>query len=223
MRNDDADRLLADLVHRRGPALVGYAHLLCGDHAAAQDVVQDALVRVFGRLRRGFTPDSAEAYVRRAVLTVFLDERRSSARFDRVRHVVATPDEAAGAGESDDRLDLGRALDVLGRQHRAAVVLRYYDDLTVPEVAARLGVAVGTAKRYLHDALRQLEDELGPLDADDEVAPVVAHRTTAAGPTPGLGGGPPADPTPGPPTRARTGPRPDSRPSPSTRPDGGAR
>ncbi|GEA83729.1 RNA polymerase sigma factor [Cellulomonas gelida] len=212
MRDDDADRLLADLVHRRGPALVGYAHLLCGDRAAAQDVVQDALVRVFGRLRRGFTPDSAEAYVRRAVLTVFLDERRSSARFDRVRHVVATPDEAAAPGESDDRLDLRRALDVLGRQHRAAVVLRYYDDLTVPEVAARLGVAVGTAKRYLHDALRLLEDELGPLDADDEVTPVVARRAPA-GPRPGR------DLDPSPRARPQTGPQ----TSPPARPDGGAR
>lgn len=218
MRKDDADRLLADLVHRRGPALVGYAHLLCGDHAAAQDVVQDALVRVFGRLRHGFTPDVAEAYVRRAVLTVFLDERRSSARFDRVRHVVATPDEVAASGESDERLDMRRALAGLSRQHRAAVVLRYYDDLTVPEVAARMGVAVGTAKRYLHDALRRLEDELGPLDADDEVAPVVARRTLGPRSTPDLPPDPPGDRTT-PAADPGVGPR----NSPSARPDGGAR
>jgi len=176
VRDDDADRLLAALVHDRGPALVGYARLLCGDLAAAQDVVQDALVRVFGRLRRGFTPSSAEAYVRRAILTVFLDGRRAAARFDRVRPVVVTPDSAAvdPPGDSDERLDLQRALGTLGRQHRAAVVLRYYDDLTVPDVADRLGVSTGTAKRYLHDALRRLETELGPLGDDDELAPVVA-------------------------------------------------
>jgi RNA polymerase sigma factor (sigma-70 family) len=168
-----ADDVLTDLVRRRGPALVAYAHLLSGDHAAAQDLVQDALVRVFGRLRRGFTPDSAEAYVRRAILTVFLDERRRHGRFTDVRHVVVTPDEAPVEAPADTRLDLRAALTLLGPQHRAAVVLRYYDDLTVPEVAARMNVSTGTAKRYVHDALRRLEGVLGPLDTDDDEAALV--------------------------------------------------
>lgn len=170
-----ADDVLTELVHRRGPALVAYAHLLSGDHAAAQDLVQDALVRVFGRLRRGFTPDSAEAYVRRAILTVFLDDRRRHGRFAGVRHVVATPDEAPPEPPADTRLDLRTALATLGPQHRAAVVLRYYDDLTVPEVAACMNVSTGTAKRYVHDALRRLEGVLGPLATgdDDEATAVV--------------------------------------------------
>ncbi|GEL95807.1 sigma-70 family RNA polymerase sigma factor [Cellulomonas composti] len=177
-----ADDVLTELVRTRGPALVAYAHLLSGDHAAAQDLVQDALVKVFRRIRRGFEPDAAEAYVRRAILTVFLDDHRRRARFAALRHAVAVPDEAPAIPSVETRLDLRAALGVLGPQHRAAVVLRYYDDLTVPEVAARMNVSTGTAKRYVHDALRRLEVVLGPLGLPDDDAPevLVIARTHAA-------------------------------------------
>ena len=64
------------LATQRGPALVGYAYLLCGDLTRAHDLVQEALVRAWARpgLARG--PQATEAYVRRALLNVFLDERR---------------------------------------------------------------------------------------------------------------------------------------------------
>jgi len=141
-----ADRTLEALARDRGPDLLAYATLLTGgDRAAAQDLVQDAIVKVFGRMRAGFTPDVAEAYVRRTIL------------------------------------DLRAALRDLAPQERAVVVLRFYEDLTVPDVADRMGLAEGTVKRYLSNALHRLGARLGPVDDDDAVGSLPVERPSGGG------------------------------------------
>lgn len=158
------DEELTALATQRGPALRGYAYLLCGDSGKAQDLVQEGLVRAWSRPRRVMSPQATEAYVRRAVLSAFLDEHRRGRSWLRRGHLVATaptvPDPAA---RTADQVDVQQALAGLPARERACVVLRFYDDLTVPEIAQRLGIAEGTAKRYLSDALGRLEDALGPL------------------------------------------------------------
>ena len=62
-----ADARLTELVRARGPALVGYAYLLVGDRGAAEDLVQEAFVKVFVRMRDAGPPDAMEAYVRRTM------------------------------------------------------------------------------------------------------------------------------------------------------------
>lgn len=76
MDDVDADRGLGLLVRGRGRDLTAYAFMLTGEHAAAQDLVQDAIVKVFARTRKGFVPDVAEAYVRRTMLTLYVDGYR---------------------------------------------------------------------------------------------------------------------------------------------------
>jgi RNA polymerase sigma factor (sigma-70 family) len=159
------DQLLADLARDRGRDLLAYAFLLTGEHAAAQDLVQDAFVKVFGRLRNGFTPDVAEAYVRRTIVTTYVDGFRRRKRWSAVQHLLAS--EATGGEPTGDRVDLHAALATLSPQERACVVLRFYEDLTVPALAARLGLADGTVKRYLSTAVHKLEHRLGPVDAPD--------------------------------------------------------
>ena len=66
-----------------------------------------------------------------------------------------------------ERDDVTAALAGLPAEQRAAVVLRYYEDLTVPEVADRMGLGEGTVKRYLSLATRRLEDRLGPVAPPD--------------------------------------------------------
>jgi len=78
---------LTQLVQERGEVLVRYAYLLTGDLPAAQDLVQDALVKVFGRLRTGFEPDVLEAYVRRAIATLYVDGHRKHRRWADVQHL----------------------------------------------------------------------------------------------------------------------------------------
>lgn len=185
MGGDAADRTLEALARDRGPDLVAYATLLTGgDRASAQDLVQDAVVKVFGRMRNGFTPDVAEAYVRRTILTLYVDGFRRRRGWSAVRHLVVAPASAAPAEAPDgaaERLDLRAALRGLAPQERAAVVLRFYEDLTVPDVADRMGLAEGTVKRYLSNALHKLGTRLGPVAGhdDDAPVPVVAPRRVA--------------------------------------------
>lgn len=164
MHDRRGDALLAELALTRGPALTRYAFLLTGERGAAQDLVQDAFVKVFGRLRGGFTPDSAEAYVRRAILTIYVDGYRRRQHWSAVRHLVATQERTDGPERtSSDSLDLRAALATLAPQERACVVLRFYEDMTVAEVAAQMQLATGTVKRYLSNAVHKLEQRLGPM------------------------------------------------------------
>lgn len=148
---------VATLVERRGDALLRYAHLLCGDRDDAADLVQDALVRTFGRLRNGFSVESAEAYVRRAILNAALDRGRRRSRWRRIAPLEYRPDaiEPPSLG-TDARLDLHDELRKLSPRERACLVLRYYDDLKVDDIATTLGISSGAVKRYLSDGLAKM-------------------------------------------------------------------
>lgn len=172
-----ADTAMSTLARERGRALTGYAYLLTGDLAAAEDLVQDALIKTFLRRRTALVTDAAEGYVRRAILTTFIDDGRRRRRWDERRHLLARAEADDGSqAAADEHADVVAALRALSPQQRVCVVLRFYDDLTVPEIADRLGLATGTVKRYLSLAMAHLESLLGPVahaaDDADDVAPV---------------------------------------------------
>ncbi|MCP2263518.1 sigma-70 family RNA polymerase sigma factor [Promicromonospora thailandica] len=175
------------LATERGGVLVGYAYTLCGDVRQAEDLVQEALVRYCSRLvrpggRRGRAapgmqavpldgPDEperravrhTEAYVRRMVLNLYLDGWRRRRRWSDIEPRVAVDDHVRFPDSGiTARADVVRALDRLTPRQRACVVLRYFEDLSIEQVADRLGNAPGTVKRHLHDALRVLRDVLEP-------------------------------------------------------------
>jgi len=177
MRQHQRDDIVAELVRRRGDALVRFAYLLTGDVAAAQDLVQDALVKVFVRFRDRPDAELAEAYVRRAVVNLHIDDVRRRRHLAQLTHLVATPDSAAGP-DAAASVDLHAALATLGPQERAAIVLRYFDDLTVPEIADEMGLAQGTVKRYLHNAIGRLEQRLGPMPSLRDAEPDALHVST---------------------------------------------
>jgi RNA polymerase sigma-70 factor (ECF subfamily) len=166
-----SDELLARLARERGRDLVAYAFLFTGDQAAAQDLVQDAFVKVFGRFRAGYDATSAEAYTRRTIATLYIDGYRRRRHYASLEPLLVDaeshePDPAAA-------LDVRAALAGLSRQERACVVLRYFADRTVPEVARELHLAEGTVKRYLSHATHKLETVLGPLAGTDETIDVL--------------------------------------------------
>lgn len=180
MAERQGDRTLEVLARDRGTDLLAYATLITGgDRAGAQDLVQDAIVRVFGRMRTGFTPDVAEAYVRRAIVNGYVDSFRKRRGFTDRRHLVAVTETPPAQPDAAEALDLRAALRTLAPQERAAVVLRYYEDLTVPEIADRMNLAEGTVKRYLSNAIGKLQDRLGPFTVDhDDAVPVTSAQTT---------------------------------------------
>ncbi|MDN4472095.1 SigE family RNA polymerase sigma factor [Demequina zhanjiangensis] len=159
---------MEQLVRTRERALLGYAYLVCGDPVQAQDLVQDALVKTFAKPRAGLEIDKAEAYVRRAITTVFIDQYRRGQRWQKVRHLFQ-PEEVGGDefAPIDAGAEVADALRTLPPRVRACVVLRYFDDLTVPSIAKELGIADGTVKRYLSDGIAHLEQALGALDDAD--------------------------------------------------------
>ena len=162
------------LVAERGDALTRYAWLISGSADDAADLVQDALVKTFGRLRNGFTVVSAEAYVRRAILNTWLDGGRRTSRWRRIAHLAAAPDTLESAAPAtDSRLDLTAELAKLTPRERACIVLRYYEDLKVDDIAEWLGISSGAVKRYLSDGLAKMAVALS-----DEPHPSTSATTT---------------------------------------------
>jgi RNA polymerase sigma-70 factor (sigma-E family) len=154
---------LAELASGRGAALKRQAFLLCGDDSQAEDLVQEALVRAFGRPLRAPAPGAAEAYVRVIMVNLFIDGTRRRSRWGRAVALVAAaetaPDVADQVAARDTML---RVLRALSPRQRACVVLRYYEDLPVKSVAAALGVAEGTVKRHLSEAMTVLAEGVPP-------------------------------------------------------------
>lgn len=157
------ERVVTELVAQRGDALLRYAALLCGNRDDAADLVQESLVKTFGRLRNGFGVDSAEAYVRRVILNTHLDGGRRRSRWRRVAPLEYLPDEVpAGNLATDQKLDLHHELRKLSPRERACLVLRYYDDLKVDDIAETLSISSGAVKRYLSDGLAKMAIALTP-------------------------------------------------------------
>lgn len=164
------EQVVVELVARRGDALTRYAYFVSGSRDDAADLVQDALVKTFGRLRNGYTVASAEAYVRRAILNTFLDTGRRTSRWRKIAHLNAVPESIADAADdTESRLDLHQELQKLTPRERACLVLRYYDDLKVDDIARTLELSSGAVKRYLSDGLSKMAVSLA---RDNPVAPV---------------------------------------------------
>ncbi|WP_084104538.1 sigma-70 family RNA polymerase sigma factor [Demequina sp. NBRC 110056] len=173
--------VLDAVMRERGARLLAYARLLTGDDAEAQDVLQDALVRSFSRGRAFDDVNRAEAYVRRAIPTVFIDRLRK--RDAAARAHRRTRDPEPHRPDTAAVLDVRDALTRLAPRERACMVLRFYDDLTVPAIAAHLGLAEGTVKRYLADAsarMAVLLDTHADWDGDHTSVPVEAPAQKGA-------------------------------------------
>lgn len=156
------------LVAERGDALTRYAYLISGSRDDASDLVQDALVKTFGRLRNGFSISSAEAYVRRVILNTYLDSGRRTTRWRKIAHLQVVPDlDEPKDEDTESRLDLRTELMKLTPRERACLVLRYYEDLKVDDIADWLGISAGAVKRYLSDGLGKMAISLGDDSTGD--------------------------------------------------------
>jgi RNA polymerase sigma factor (sigma-70 family) len=166
--------LAAEVVATRYPSLVAYGVLLTANRPDSEDLVQDALVKVFSRIRTLPNAAAADQYVRRAMLTLYLDGARRDSLWRRIRGSVAMDDAVAGPEHAVvASTDVRAALGTLSPRERTCVVLRHFDDKTVAQIAEEVGLAEGTVKRYLSDAMAKLGAELAPAA---ETADVVIHR-----------------------------------------------
>lgn len=139
--------------------LVQSLALVSGDREEAADAVQEAFLQLEARwsVISGF--DDPVAWVRRVALNRVLSFRRSLAR--RARGLVRLTERAGAAHASDgDDLALRDALHHLSPRQSAAIVLFYFADLPVVEVAATMGVSEGTVNQHLHRGREALRREL---------------------------------------------------------------
>ena len=164
--------VMRGLYDEHAAALWRYAVRLTGDHAGAEDVVQETLLRAWQHPEVTDDHDrSARAWLFTVARNMVIDERRSA----RFRRESATPDlericDRAGADEMDsalDRLLLSRALAQISPQHRAVIRRSYYQRQTTAQIAADLDIAEGTVKSRLHYAVRALRLTLQEIGCGD--------------------------------------------------------
>jgi RNA polymerase sigma-70 factor (ECF subfamily) len=166
-REGDHDAF-TELVRQALARLDAAARLVLRDRELARDAVQDALVRAWRDLRGLRDPDRFDAWLHRLTINACLDLARRRKR--RVVEVelkpIYTPSIPDGSGDVLDRQMLDEALRRLDTGHRAVVVLHYFLGMPLPEVAASLGIPVGTAKSRLHYSLAAMREsvfgEAGP-------------------------------------------------------------
>ena len=179
-RQGDHDAF-AELTRASVVALDRAARLIVRDPELARDAVQDALLRAWRDLPGLRETDRFDAWIRRLTVNACLDQSRKRRR--RVTEVELQPFHDPPVADPmralADRDQVDRILRDLDERERAIVVLHYYLGLPLTEVAATLGIPVGTAKSRLHRALGLLRVALG---ADSE----------APTPAPGIAGGQPA-------------------------------
>jgi RNA polymerase sigma-70 factor, ECF subfamily len=160
----DAGAPVADVrswLHAHGDRLLRSAYLLCGDATEAQDLVQETFLQALKSAHR-FRGESAPYTWLHGIL-VNLSRRhwRRQKRFVRDENIaLETPSDVTTEPEADREFRatrLARALQTLSPEHREVIVLRFYDNLKIHEIAAQTSVSAGTIKSRLHYALRCLE------------------------------------------------------------------
>jgi RNA polymerase sigma-70 factor (sigma-E family) len=161
MRDKTRDAAFSEYVAGQRVRLVRAARLLtAGDEAAAEDLVQTTLTRLYVHWSRVTRADEPVAYGYRALTNTFLDERR---RAHRRREVVTdtTPEVAGPTEDPDTRRLVLEALEGLAPRQRAVVVLRHFLQYDVAATAQVLGCAEGTVKSQNAKALAHLREVLG--------------------------------------------------------------
>jgi RNA polymerase sigma-70 factor (sigma-E family) len=165
----------AEFATSRARALHRAAYLMVGDAVLAQDLVQEALTKTYVAWPRLRDPRNAEAYCRKAITTTAIswfrrkgwnNERPTEFLPDDPSRRTAGPDTAVA-----ERDAVWRALLTLPPRQRAALVLRFYEDLSEAQTADAMGCAVGTVKSQVSAGLAKLRDRLGddvqPLSPDE--------------------------------------------------------
>lgn len=156
----------ACLLERETPSAYRAALAILRSPEEARDVVQEAAIRAWQELPRLRRVDAWPAWFRRITVRQALDERRH-ARHTRESPLIddAWPGLTDATVASDDTVILLSAFGRLRPKDRALLALRFHLDLSVPDVAATLGIPVGTAKARIHRAISKLRTELRNDDA----------------------------------------------------------
>ncbi len=160
----DADELVADLFAAEARSLVRLARMFCDDHAAAEDLVQEAFIRLHRSAGTIRDLDRAPAFLRSIVINLARDHNRRGLMS--LRHRATTHQSDVQPGFEDDALEVAAGQAVLTSvrllpdRQRACVVLRYYLQYSESETADTLGISKNSVKTHCRRALAALENVL---------------------------------------------------------------
>ena len=157
----DRDEALSHLFEAHYADMVRLAFYLTGSWAVAEELAQEAFVRLWRRWGGLRDQHAALGYLRTTVVNLSRSSLRR--RLLELRHQRSIGEEGHDA-DPVARLDVARALAGLPARKRACVVLRHLVDLSVEETAAVLGISIGSVKSQTHKGLRLLEVALSDRD-----------------------------------------------------------
>jgi RNA polymerase sigma-70 factor (sigma-E family) len=155
-------RSLAELFVRQVPRAVAIAYLLTGDRGVAEDLAQEAFIRLTGRFRHIRSPDAFDAYLRRIVVNLALSHLRRR-RVERAYLMRERGRPAGFAGTMPDmgtREELWSVLQELPVRQRAALVLRYYEDLSERQTAEILGASVAAVRSLVARGIETMRERI---------------------------------------------------------------
>lgn len=151
---DPTEQRLADLYEAHAGDALRLAFLMTGDPNAAEDIVQEALVRTFARLLDRRPPDRLQAYLRRTIINLCHDRHR---RLGSARLFLASASHGKEPQpDMDSRLAFHELLQGLPHRQRAALVLRYHEDLSERAAADILNCSVAALKQLVQRGLNSL-------------------------------------------------------------------
>jgi RNA polymerase sigma-70 factor, ECF subfamily len=160
----ESERQFTEWASIRARHLQRTAFLLCGDWQTAEDLVQECLTQVAVHWRRVQSADSPDAYVRRILVNQARGKWRRRSTHERPSAVLVETAVDDGSNTRAVRDELVAALALLPARRRAAVVLRYFEQLSEAETADALGCSVGTIKSQTARALADLRRALSPQE-----------------------------------------------------------
>lgn len=153
---------LAELYAAHGPSAARLAYLLTGERELAEDLAHEAFIRLAGRFHHVRSQDAFPAYLRAAVVNVVRNHLRrrrlERAVLDRIGST--RPTDRSSAPDVEQRDELWRCLQALPYRQRAAIVLRYYEDLSEQQTADVLGCSVNAVKGLVARGLERLRRSL---------------------------------------------------------------
>ncbi|MFB9250149.1 SigE family RNA polymerase sigma factor [Sphaerisporangium melleum] len=154
------DEEFREYVVARGPALLRMAYQLTGQPADAEDLLQAALAKTYLAWERINDRAALDGYVRRAMVNINISwwRRRKLEEYPSEE----LPETPVGDGPTPGQVHelLEDAINRLPARQRAAIMLRYYEDMTEPEIAQALGVSIGTVKSTVSRAMAKLRGDL---------------------------------------------------------------
>lgn len=161
-------------VVRREP-LRRTAFLMCGDWFLADDLVQDAMSRVFSVWDKVALRGDPDAYARRVVVNLLIDERRRPWRRREINLDVVPEPQTSTPSSDGLQADVLAALAKVPPRQRAVLVLRFFEGQSVEDAATILGCSTGTVKSQTSKGLSNLRAALADLGVD--ASPVTAMET----------------------------------------------